>query len=253
MQLVRSCNSLSPSLSNSHSLYKELNPCHVTISLFFAFHIDIVIASIKILNMNVNQLLHPIGPPRYSKVSLPSISDILYDLPPPIPVYPPPESRNYYLGRISPPPMPNHSQAQGLPHMTLPPLSRNNSHYSSVNVREHHHSPATHHIPMRTSSSSSSVSSSSSLDHSHSHHNHHQHSPTSPNAQKRKTRNNLPKETTYILLKWLNEHLNHPYPNSFEKNQLMLQTGLNQQQLSNWFINARRRKIKVLKRSESSG
>ncbi|CCE82413.1 Piso0_002138 [Millerozyma farinosa CBS 7064] len=66
-------------------------------------------------------------------------------------------------------------------------------------------------------------------------------------SNKRKTRNNLPKETTYILIKWLNEHISHPYPNSFEKNQLMMSTGLNQQQLSNWFINARRRKIKMLK------
>lgn len=65
--------------------------------------------------------------------------------------------------------------------------------------------------------------------------------------QKRKTRNNLPKEITYILLRWLNDHLNHPYPSSFEKNELMTLTGLNQQQLSNWFINARRRKIKTLK------
>lgn len=64
---------------------------------------------------------------------------------------------------------------------------------------------------------------------------------------KRKTRNNLPKETTYILINWLNDHLNHPYPNSFEKNQLMIATGLNHQQLLNWFINARRRKIKMLK------
>lgn len=75
---------------------------------------------------------------------------------------------------------------------------------------------------------------------------------SSPNAnnhlnQKRKTRNNLPKEITYILLRWLNDHLNHPYPSSFEKNELMALTGLNQQQLSNWFINARRRKIKTLK------
>lgn len=77
----------------------------------------------------------------------------------------------------------------------------------------------------------------------------------SPEAIKRRilqgtrsrTRNNLPKETTHILLKWLNEHLNHPYPNSFEKTQLMISTGLTQQQLSNWFINARRRKIKVLR------
>lgn len=76
-------------------------------------------------------------------------------------------------------------------------------------------------------------------------------SPSSPDgSDKRKVRNNLPKETTYILLKWLNDHLNHPYPNSFEKNQLMLSTGLNQQQLSNWFINARRRKIKVLKEQQ---
>lgn len=65
-----------------------------------------------------------------------------------------------------------------------------------------------------------------------------------------RTRNNLPKETTYILLKWLNDHLNHPYPNSFEKTRLMMATGLNQQQLSNWFINARRRKIKVLRQKK---
>lgn len=66
-------------------------------------------------------------------------------------------------------------------------------------------------------------------------------------ASKVRTRNNLPKETTHVLLKWLKEHLNHPYPNSFEKTQLMMTTGLNQQQLSNWFINARRRKIKALR------
>lgn len=69
-------------------------------------------------------------------------------------------------------------------------------------------------------------------------------------ATRTRTRNNLPKETTYILLKWLNDHLNHPYPNSFEKTQLMMTTGLNQQQLSNWFINARRRKIKVLRQKQ---
>lgn len=82
-------------------------------------------------------------------------------------------------------------------------------------------------------------------------------SPASPGAgrsdllqTRSRTRNNLPKETTYILLKWLNDHLNHPYPNSFEKTQLMMTTGLNQQQLSNWFINARRRKIKALRQRQ---
>ncbi|CAI5760180.1 unnamed protein product [Candida verbasci] len=70
---------------------------------------------------------------------------------------------------------------------------------------------------------------------------------SSNNSGSRRTRNNLPKEITYILLRWLHDHINHPYPNSFEKNQLMMATGLNQQQLSNWFINARRRKIKTIK------
>lgn len=70
---------------------------------------------------------------------------------------------------------------------------------------------------------------------------------SSPSQGKRKTRNNLPKETAYILLTWLSEHLNHPYPNSQEKNQLKMSTGLNHQQLLNWFINARRRKIKMMK------
>lgn len=69
-------------------------------------------------------------------------------------------------------------------------------------------------------------------------------------SSRSRTRNNLPKETTYILLRWLNDHLNHPYPNSFEKTQLMITTGLNQQQLSNWFINARRRKIKTLRQKQ---
>ncbi|GEQ68847.1 hypothetical protein JCM33374_g2516 [Metschnikowia sp. JCM 33374] len=67
-----------------------------------------------------------------------------------------------------------------------------------------------------------------------------------------RTRNNLPKEVTHVLLTWLNDHLNHPYPNSFEKAQLILATGLNQQQLSNWFINARRRKIKFLREKSNS-
>lgn len=73
-----------------------------------------------------------------------------------------------------------------------------------------------------------------------------------PAATRTRPRNNLPKETTYILLKWLNDHLNHPYPNSFEKTQLMMLTGLNQQQLSNWFINARRRKIKQLRHGQKA-
>lgn len=78
------------------------------------------------------------------------------------------------------------------------------------------------------------------------------HHMTAGTHTKVRTRNNLPKEVTNVLIKWLKDHLNHPYPNSFEKAQLIMATGLNQQQLSNWFINARRRKIKYLRDKVSS-
>ncbi|OUM52727.1 hypothetical protein BVG19_g1940 [[Candida] boidinii] len=68
----------------------------------------------------------------------------------------------------------------------------------------------------------------------------------------KKKRANLPKQTTVVLLSWLNEHLDHPYPNSKEKVELMYQTGLSSQQLSNWFINARRRKINLLREIRSN-
>lgn len=63
----------------------------------------------------------------------------------------------------------------------------------------------------------------------------------------RKKRANLPKKTTSILLGWLNDNLDHPYPSATEKSELIRLTGLTNQQLSNWFINARGRKIQVLR------
>jgi len=57
----------------------------------------------------------------------------------------------------------------------------------------------------------------------------------------KKHRGNLPKASTNILKKWLFEHLFHPYPTEEEKSALSLQTGLTLSQISNWFINARRR------------
>ncbi|CAB4254265.1 similar to Saccharomyces cerevisiae YGL096W TOS8 Homeodomain- containing protein and putative transcription factor found associated with chromatin [Maudiozyma barnettii] len=56
-------------------------------------------------------------------------------------------------------------------------------------------------------------------------------------------RSNLPKETVKILNNWLVNHLNNPYPTPAEKNVLLSQTGLTKIQLSNWFINVRRRKV----------
>lgn len=57
----------------------------------------------------------------------------------------------------------------------------------------------------------------------------------------KKRRGNLPKRATNILKKWLFEHLFHPYPSEEQKRQLASQTGLTINQISNWFINARRR------------
>lgn len=64
----------------------------------------------------------------------------------------------------------------------------------------------------------------------------------------RKKRQNLPRQTTLILLSWLSEHLDRPYPNSREKYELLMKTRLTIQQLDNWFINARRRKINILRK-----
>ncbi|CCH60177.1 hypothetical protein TBLA_0C03740 [Henningerozyma blattae CBS 6284] len=56
-------------------------------------------------------------------------------------------------------------------------------------------------------------------------------------------RSNLPKETVQILNDWLLNHLRNPYPTPKEKSELLVLTGLTKIQLSNWFINVRRRKV----------
>ncbi|KAJ2893137.1 homeobox domain-containing protein [Zalerion maritima] len=62
-------------------------------------------------------------------------------------------------------------------------------------------------------------------------------------TKQRKRRGNLPKETTDKLRSWFMAHLHHPYPTEDEKQELMRQTGLQMNQISNWFINARRRAL----------
>lgn len=61
----------------------------------------------------------------------------------------------------------------------------------------------------------------------------------SPSASRR--RGKLPKPVTDLLKTWLLEHASHPYPTEDEKKQLCDATGLSISQVSNWFINARRR------------
>ncbi|MCJ1276523.1 hypothetical protein MMC21_004329 [Puttea exsequens] len=64
--------------------------------------------------------------------------------------------------------------------------------------------------------------------------------------QPRRRRGNLPRDTTDILKTWFSEHLGHPYPTEEEKQMLCGRTGLAMTQISNWFINARRRRIPEL-------
>ncbi|KAI8333134.1 hypothetical protein BC941DRAFT_435184 [Chlamydoabsidia padenii] len=57
----------------------------------------------------------------------------------------------------------------------------------------------------------------------------------------KRRRGNLPKAVTTILRDWLSDHKKHPYPTEEEKDTLARRTGLTLNQISNWFINARRR------------
>ncbi|KAG0042197.1 hypothetical protein BGZ83_000781 [Gryganskiella cystojenkinii] len=57
----------------------------------------------------------------------------------------------------------------------------------------------------------------------------------------RKRRGNLPKSVTAVLKAWLVQHAIHPYPTEDQKQQLSEATNLSMNQISNWFINARRR------------
>ncbi|KAI9311062.1 homeobox KN domain-containing protein, partial [Dichotomocladium elegans] len=75
-------------------------------------------------------------------------------------------------------------------------------------------------------------------------------SPIDAAAHKRR-RGNLPKEVTEYLKGWLVDHKKHPYPSEKEKIQLANRTGLTVNQISNWFINARRRILQPLLESES--
>jgi hypothetical protein len=95
--------------------------------------------------------------------------------------------------------------------------------------------------------------------------------PVDPRTRRR--RGNLPKPVTDILRAWFHEHLDHPYPSEEDKQMFMTRTGLTisqvravfdatssttQQlthslQISNWFINARRRQLPALRNQMRSG
>ncbi|MCJ1253026.1 hypothetical protein MMC24_000833 [Lignoscripta atroalba] len=62
-------------------------------------------------------------------------------------------------------------------------------------------------------------------------------------THRRRPGRNLPKHVTDILRTWFSDHIAHPYPTEDEKQMLMGRTGLTISQISNWFINARRRSL----------
>jgi len=59
---------------------------------------------------------------------------------------------------------------------------------------------------------------------------------------------NLPLETVEYLKAWMMspEHITHPYPTEKEKQQIMTDTGIELKQLTNWFVNNRKRYWKPL-------
>ncbi|OQE46927.1 hypothetical protein PENCOP_c001G05389 [Penicillium coprophilum] len=69
----------------------------------------------------------------------------------------------------------------------------------------------------------------------------------------KRRRGNLPKPVTDILRAWFHEHLDHPYPSEEDKQMFMTRTGLSINQISNWFINARRRQLPALRNQMRSG
>lgn len=76
-------------------------------------------------------------------------------------------------------------------------------------------------------------------------------STSSTDTTKKRRRGNLPKEVTEFLRKWLIQHKKHPYPAEKEKVDLARHTGLTVNQISNWFINARRRILQPMLESEN--
>ena len=89
-------------------------------------------------------------------------------------------------------------------------------------------------------------------------------------SKNKRRRGNLPKPVTDILRAWFHEHLDHPYPSEEDKQMFMTRTGLSisqvcllmdpkrlhltdNYQISNWFINARRRQLPALRNQMRNG
>ncbi|KAI7540616.1 hypothetical protein KC331_g9072 [Hortaea werneckii] len=58
---------------------------------------------------------------------------------------------------------------------------------------------------------------------------------------KTRKRSNLPKQSTEIMKTWFDENMSNPYPSEEQKALFSKATGISMTQVSNWFINHRRR------------
>jgi hypothetical protein len=61
----------------------------------------------------------------------------------------------------------------------------------------------------------------------------------------------LPEHADRLLKTWLLENVHHPFPDDDQKDDRALRTGLTYRQISNYFINARRRFLKTIRPKES--
>jgi hypothetical protein len=68
-------------------------------------------------------------------------------------------------------------------------------------------------------------------------------STTTGSPGRRRKSTSLPQETVDYLKEWMMspEHIAHPYPTDQEKAQIMADTGIELKQLTNWFVNNRKR------------
>eukprot|EP00970_Alexandrium_tamarense_P017779 scaffold11237_cov115-Alexandrium_tamarense.AAC.1 len=64
----------------------------------------------------------------------------------------------------------------------------------------------------------------------------------------------LPQETVDYLKAWMmsTKHINYPYPSEQEKAEIMTETGIEPKQLTNWFVNNRKRLLGKGKRREGA-
>ncbi|GAM17210.1 hypothetical protein SAMD00019534_003850 [Acytostelium subglobosum LB1] len=68
---------------------------------------------------------------------------------------------------------------------------------------------------------------------------------------KSKKNNNLAKDSTKVLRDWFISNLENPYPTQAVKEQLSNLSGLSVHQVSNWFINSRRRNLARLRKQHN--